>query len=164
MSSEPQTNNLQPTPVTFYGSHSRKVDAKGRFHLPFQFRADKGDQDQGEGLNHEDYMISPGPHGSVALTPLSVWLRRFNTKREDQSLDEFLTNQRLMSRHSHPVSPDKQGRIALPSKVQRALKVDKEIVIVGMGLNMELWAPEPDSEGEAEVQAPSSEYLLDFFG
>ncbi len=148
---------------TYYGSHSRKVDAKGRFHLPFQFRGEKAEA-EGEDAVQEEYMISPGPHGSWALMPLAVWKNKFSIRPEGQSKDEFLLNIRRMSRKSFLTAPDKQGRIAIPPLVKGPLGVEKEILIVGMGSFMELWAPEKADGEDAEIAMPSDDYLFEFFG
>ncbi len=153
------------TPPTFHGSHSRKVDAKGRFHLPFQFRPPKLEDDQDDAENpREKYMLSPGPDGSAALSPYEVWLDRFNDRPEGLSKRDHVRNQRLMSLNSHMLIPDKHGRVALPAKVKETLGVDKEVVVVGMGLHMELWSADRVIGGGAADQMPSDDYLYDFFG
>lgn len=147
--------------VKYYGSHNRKVDAKGRFHLPFQFRIEKVEGAEEE-LVQEEFMISPGPHGSWALMPLPVWEENFMVRAEGQSKGDFLANQRYMSQRSFQIGPDKQGRIAIPPMVKGPLGVEKEILIVGMGSYMELWAPE--SADDADSAMPSDDYLFEFFG
>jgi transcriptional regulator MraZ len=149
---------------TFHGSHTRKVDAKGRFHLPFQFRGDKIEIEAETGESREKYMISPGPDGSAALSPYLSWLERFNARAEGQSKQDQIRNQRIMSLNSFMLVPDKQGRVALPPKVKETLGVDKEVLIVGMGLHMELWSPDKVVGGQVGTQAPSDDYLYDFFG
>lgn len=150
---------------TFHGSHTRKVDAKGRFHMPFQFRppkVDEGGEDDADA--REKYMLSPGPDGSAALSPYEVWLARFNERPEGLSKREHIRNQRLMSLNSHMLNPDKHGRVALPAKVKEALGVDREVVIVGMGQHMELWSADRVVGGGPAEQMPSDDYLYDFFG
>ena len=161
MSSESLATHTHVTPPTFHGSHSRKVDAKGRFHLPFQFRTPR---DQGGTEDGEKYMLSPGPDGSAAISPYEVWLDRFNEHPEGLSKRDHIRNQRLMSLNSHMLTPDKHGRVALPAKVKEALGVDKEVVVVGMGLHMELWSADRVIGGGAADQMPSDDYLYDFFG
>ncbi len=142
----------------FHGSHSRKVDAKGRFHLPFQFRPPKSkdvQEDETEAEGREKYMISPGPDGAAALSPYAVWLERFNAKPEGQSKQKRIQNQRLMSLNSFMLIPDGQGRVAIPPKVRENLGVDKEVLIVGMGLHMELWSADKVVGVEAGQQTPS---------
>ncbi len=153
--------------ATFHGSYTRKVDAKGRFHLPFQFRAEnEADEatDAESGESREKYMISPGPHGSTALSPYDSWLARFNRRAEGQSKENFILNRRSMSLNSHMLVPDKQGRVAIPPKVRQAIGIEKEVVIIGLGENMELWSPDKVVAGPAGNKAPSEEYLYDFFG
>ncbi|PID81534.1 hypothetical protein CSB20_02520 [bacterium DOLZORAL124_64_63] len=164
MSTEPLASNTDVTPPTFHGSHTRKVDAKGRFHLPFQFRPPKAEDEPEDGESREKYMLSPGPDGSAALSPYAVWLDRFNDRPEGLSKREHIRNQRLMSLNSHMLIPDKHGRVALPAKVKEALGVDKEVVVVGMGLHMEVWSADRVVGGGAADQMPSDDYLYDFFG
>ena len=38
MTSDPTASAPQDFPLTFHGSYTRAVDAKGRFNLPFRFR------------------------------------------------------------------------------------------------------------------------------
>ena len=159
MNSEPTAEIKKEQTVAYYGSHTRKVDVKGRFHLPFQFR-----NDAAEDSDPEEYMICPGPHGSWALAPRAVWLKSFQTRPEGQSKADYIINSRVMSRNSYLAIPDKQGRIAIPPLVKEPLGVDKEILIVGMGATMELWAPEKIDGGEAGAQTPSDDYLFEFFG
>lgn len=163
MSSEPSAIPNQEQAPTYYGSHSRKVDAKGRFHLPFQFRSGGAQAEAIEEENREKYMISPGPHGSTALTPLDIWLKRFYTRYEGQSKDAFIRNKRLMSLGSSMIIPDKQGRVAIPPVFKNKMGIGKEVLVVGMGATMELWVPEKIADTEAGPQSPSEEYLNDFF-
>lgn len=163
MNSEPTAVSNEEQAPAFYGSHTRKVDAKGRFHLPFQFRSDKAGAEEVEEEHREKYMISPGPHGSTALTPLAIWERRFYNRYDGQSKNDFIINKRLMSISSSLLVPDKQGRVAIPPATKAGLGISKEVLIVGMGANMELWAPETIAATEATAQVPSEEYLNDFF-
>ncbi len=163
MNSEPTAVTKEEPTVTYYGSHTRKVDAKGRFHLPFQFRPEKSDDDD-HGAVPDDYMICPGPHGSWALMPMNVWVASFNAKHEEMDKGKVLMDRRKMSRNSYTTIPDKQGRIAIPPMVKGPLGVDREILIVGMGATMELWAPDKIDGGEAGAQLPSDDYLIEFFG
>ncbi len=159
----PNTEPNAESMPAFYGSHTRKVDAKGRFHLPFQFRSGKVGDEGSEDESREKFMISPGPHGSTALTPLGIWLKRFHTRYEGQSKDQFIKNKRLMSMGSSLLVPDKQGRVAIPLSFKTDLGIGKEVLVVGMGANMELWAPETISAADSSAQTPSEEYLNDFF-
>ena len=164
MNSEPTAAPNEEQMPAFYGSHTRKVDAKGRFHLPFQFRSGKvGDENGQDEVKGEQYMISPGPHGSTALTPLGIWLKKFHTRYEGQSKDKFIINKRLMSLGSSLLVTDKQGRVAIPPTFKTNMGIGKEVLVVGMGTNMELWAPEKITDAEAGAQSPSEEYLNDFF-
>ncbi len=163
MNSEPTAAPNEEQAPTFYGSHTRKVDAKGRFHLPFQFRGGKSGEEEPTDDIQGQYMISPGPHGSIALTPLEIWLKRFHTRYEGQSKDKFIINKRKMSLSSSQLAPDKQGRMAIPLAFKTKMGIDKEVLVVGMGTNMELWAPAKITGADAGDQSPSEDYLNDFF-
>ncbi len=120
----------------FTGEYTRAVDAKGRFNLPFRFRK------SAPGAEDERYVLTTGPDGSLALMPFAVWLDNFNRVRQGPASRERRDFLRLMSRSSHELTPDSQGRIAVPARFLEAAGVTRKISVVGVGNYMELWDPE----------------------
>lgn len=162
MNYEPMAAGAEDFPFTFHGSYTRAVDAKGRFHLPFRFR----NQSQGLADEEEDrerYMVSPGLDGSVTLTPHAVWMANFNRLRREEPSPEKTRDLRLMSLNSCMVSPDAQGRVAVPLEILQGIGIEKKITVVGMGSHMELWSPEAVLKLGPEGQGPSQGFMHRFY-
>ena len=140
---------LIDTAFAFHGSHTRAVDAKGRFNLPFKFL--RG----GSGPEEDKFVISKGADGSLSLLPHSVWTVNFNRLRQGDPGPKLRAYLRRMSTASTIVEPDSQGRVAVSKGILSDFGIDKKITIVGMGNHMELWDPaaleamNADVEGEA---------------
>jgi MraZ protein len=162
MNFDPQAAGAGDFPFTFHGSYTRAVDAKGRFHLPFRFR-NQSPSAVVEEEEREKYMISPGLDGSVTLTPHAVWMENFNRLRAEEPSPEKTRDLRLMSLNSRMLSPDAQGRVAVPSEILEFLKVAKKVTVVGMGSHMELWSPEAVAEISPEGQGPSQDFMYRFY-
>ena len=123
-------------PFTFHGSYVRAVDAKGRFNLPFRLRK------SGPADEEEKYVVTKGADGSLALLPHAVWIANFNRVREGEPGKQRREYLRRISHASHVVSPDSQGRIAIPAPFLEAAGIAKKVSVVGMADYMELWDPE----------------------
>jgi MraZ protein len=143
-------NPTMPDPAfAFHGSHTRAVDAKGRFNLPFKFL--RG----GSGPEEEKFVISKGADGSLSLLPNSVWTANFNRLRQGDPGPNLRAYLRRMSTSSKVVEPDSQGRVAVSKAILAEFGIDKKITVVGMGNYMELWDPatleaiNADSEADA---------------
>ncbi len=162
MNFDPQTSGSGDFPFTFHGSYTRAVDAKGRFHLPFRFRG-QAPASVVEEEEREKYMISPGLDGSVTLTPHSEWMANFNRLRAEEPSPEKTRDLRLMSLNSKMISPDSQGRVAIPQEILQGLGIQKKITVVGMGAHMELWSPEAVADLGPEGQGPSQEFMYRFY-
>jgi len=141
----------------FNSEYERAVDAKGRFNLPFRFRRTM------PGTEDEKYMLTFGPDGALALMPYPVWLESFNSLRSAPPSAEQRRFKRMMSRNSHEVTPDNQGRIAVPARYLASAGIERKVIVIGVGDYMELWAPEalPDV-GESPLDV-SEELTNEFF-
>ena len=149
MNEYPPAAALPISAFAFHGSHSRVVDGKGRFNLPFQFL--RG----GSGPEEDKFVISKGADGSLSLLPHSVWLANFNRLRQGEAGPQLRAYLRRMSTNSRIVEPDSQGRIAVSKEILDEFGIDRKVMIVGMGNYMELWDPDTltamNAEGEGEA-------------
>jgi len=146
MNENPHNTPFTPeTAFAFHGSHTRAVDAKGRFNLPFKFL--RG----GSGPEEEKFVISKGADGSLSLLPHSVWLANFNRLRQGEPGPKLRAYLRRMSTSSRIVEPDSQGRVAVSCEILAEFGIDKKITIVGIGNYMELWDPAALEAVNAEV-------------
>lgn len=157
MNQNPTTPELPAPAFTFTGAYTRKVDAKGRFNLPFRFR--QGGPDAGE----EKYVVGRGPDGGLTVHPHAVWQESYNRLRAGEPSPALRRNLRLMSLNSRVVEPDAQGRVAVPPEMLARGGIAREVTVVGVGSYMELWAPDALAGAEASDEPVDEGFVNEFF-
>ena len=126
---------------TFLGSYTYTLDDKGRVSLPAPFRRDTDDQ---------HFVLLQVYPPSLALYPQSTWRdveSRLRNLLRDQPDSRTWVMRVLAS--AVEVSPDSQGRILIPSRLQEAADLEGQVLMVGMIDKVELWNPS-DFEGTVE--------------
>lgn len=112
------------------GEYNHSLDAKGRFIVPAKLREQLG----------ERFVVSKGLDGCLFAFPPEEW-----AKLEAKIQDLPLTNMRArkFARHilagASEMELDKQGRVLLPLNLREAAKLEKDIVLCGVGSRMEIW-------------------------
>lgn len=126
---------------TFLGSYTYTLDDKGRVSLPAPFRRDVEDQ-------HFVLLRVYAP--SLSLYPQSAW-REVETRLRNLLRDQPESRTWVMSvlANAVEVSPDSQGRILVPSRLQETAGLENQVLMVGMIDRVELWNPS-DFEGAVE--------------
>ncbi|WP_027723203.1 division/cell wall cluster transcriptional repressor MraZ [Maridesulfovibrio zosterae] len=120
--------------MKFRGHAHRSMDAKGRLMLTPEYR---------------DQVYSDSPKGCVTLTIFEGNIVGF-TPPDWAILEEKLTSIKSPSRKlrnfiriiisgSEEVYLDKQGRITIPSHLRKSGKLDKDVVLAGVGDRFEVW-------------------------
>ncbi len=145
------------TTYMFHGSHTRSVDGKGRFNLPFQFRRSGGVQE------NERYVVADGPDGTLNLLPYSEWIIAFNRMRQRDPNRSLRDELRRMSHNSRLVEPDAQGRIAVSPDILKKTGIVKKVLVMGMGNYLEMWDPERFEQYQAGLGDADTEFLNDFY-
>ncbi len=136
------------------GQATTSLDAEGRMLIA------KAHRDvlaaEGEEL---DLAATLEPNGCVALRHARDWERRLE---RIEALPETSHKQRLLAYlagHSAPVRMDKQGRVRVPdwlldkADLARDAGARRELVFVGVGSHLEVWAPERRRAWEAQARA-----------
>ncbi len=135
-----------PSPV-FTGEYRHTVDDKGRLAIPTRLRAQLA---QG---GH----VSGWMDGCAALHPTDEWERL--TAQVDAlpvTDDRARILRRLLYGAAYEVKLDRQGRFVLPPKLRALARIDSEVVLVGAGNRIELWAPERWSEFSEQMDQPEA--------
>lgn len=116
------------------GSYSHQLDQKNRFRIPTKFKASLG----------EDLVITKGTnHSLYLLSSQEIKENVFNKMQNVSMFDEELQRSfRLLLSSSHELEADAQGRILLPSALKQFANINKNIVFVGVGNRVEIWAEE----------------------
>lgn len=114
----------------FLGTHTPKIDEKGRFFLPAKFRDELAD-----GL-----VITRGQDHCLAIWPLAAFVEQTQTLRSSPSSNKQVRDyQRMLASSASDETPDKQGRITIPPHLRTYASLDKECVVVGAINRVEVW-------------------------
>ena len=125
----------------FLGRYDFQMDEKGRVSLPSAFRK------EAEG---ERFILLQWEKPYLTLFPENVWNdvqeRLLEYRRGDRAAGNHV---REITSNAVEVSPDKQGRILIPSWLQEAASLEGAILLSGNIDRVEIWNPD---EYRAAVQ------------
>jgi MraZ protein len=139
----------------FLGEYQHSLDAKGRVILPAKYR------DQLSGGAY----VTKGRGGCLSVYTEQEFQEvadraREASKRGGRELDAA----RSFFAGTAEVSPDKQGRIAIPQQLREYAGLDKDVVVAGVFSRIEIWDGrrwrERDREGDQSLN--ESDELPDF--
>ncbi|MDX1673294.1 MAG: division/cell wall cluster transcriptional repressor MraZ [Longimicrobiales bacterium] len=141
------TNRHRGAVSTFLGSYTYTLDGKGRVSLPAPFRRDAEDQ---------HFVLLQVYPPSLSLYPERAW-REVETRLKNLLRDQPESRKWVMGvlASAVEVSPDSQGRILVPSRLQEAAGLDSQVLMVGMIDKVELWNP---SDFEGAVEGKEAEF------
>jgi MraZ protein len=124
-----------------YGTYQTTMDDKGRFALPAKLRHVKGPD--GKPLLGGEIILNVGLEGCLAIYPEAEWQAIQNRLG---TLDFTNEDYRYFSRRFYSgvssVTPDKNGRILVPSHIVEAADLKKELLILGLNRWVEIWNPD----------------------
>lgn len=130
----PEASSGQQGNVSFLGSFLHQLDEKGRVSLPAQFRREAGDS--------RFVLAQPYPP-ALALYPDSTWsgVQRelMLVRRNSAEARRWVVR---IAATAVEVTPDSQGRILIPSRLQESARLDGEIRMVGALDHVQLWNPD----------------------
>ena len=128
----------------FLGEFQHSLDAKGRVILPAKFR------DQLEG----GAVMARALDGCLAVYPVEEFQRVASTLQEARARGAT-ERQAARSYFSGAVeiTPDKQGRVAIPAPLRTFAKLEREVTVTGNFDHLEIWDTETFKQHDAEGQA-----------
>ena len=114
----------------FLGTHSPRLDEKGRLFLPARFR-----DDLAEGL-----VITKGQERCLFVFPITEF------RRVTEALSSAPVTQKTVRDYgrvffasaSHEI-PDRQGRVTIPSPLRQYAGLSKGCVVIGANTRLEIW-------------------------
>ncbi len=132
----------------FTGTYRHQIDDKGRFRIPVPLRKGLGDNP----------MMIVGFEDCIMIYPQEDYERIVNErfKSEDILNTEVSKIMRLIYSRSQAVEMDSQGRILLNSELADRVGIKKNLVTMGVGNRVEVWAEEV-LEGEHDIEAEAKE-------
>lgn len=114
----------------FMGEYSHTIDAKGRLIIPSKLREELG----------ENFVVTKGLDGCLFVYPMEEWnllhdrlkslpLTNPNTRRLNRFFLASASNGEM----------DKQGRALVPAVLRDFAKIEKDVVLLGVGNRIEIW-------------------------
>ncbi len=139
--------------VVFLGTHTPKLDEKGRLILPAKFRDELAD-----GL-----VITRFQERCLAIWPIATFVEVAQSVRGTSSSQQVRDYQRMLASGASDETPDKQGRITIPPKLREWASLTKDVVVIGAMNRLEIWdeaAWTAYSEEQEEAFAELSEEVF----
>ena len=123
--------------VRFTSEYNCKIDGKGRLVLPARLKAALPE------TGGNTLMLMQGFEPCLSLYPMMEYHKIYSKivgldelKKEDRNI------QRNFFRRSVEVELDTAGRVLIPKNLIEAVKIDKEVQVIGAGSKIEIWNPE----------------------
>ena len=120
----------------FRGTYEHQLDDKNRLRIPAKFK---------KGLTGEagekTYSFARGLNKCIYVFPDDV-LDELVEELSEERLGESSAASLLFFSNIFPAEEDAQGRVVLPSKLKAVAGIKKDIVTVGRGKRLEIWAEE----------------------
>jgi len=115
----------------FIGEYNHSVDIKGRINVPAKFREDLG----------ERFYVTKGLDNCLFMFPETEW-RVFEEKLKALPLTNRNARAfvRLFFAGATECTLDKQGRVNIPQPLRDHGRIEKEVIVIGVGTRVELWS------------------------
>jgi MraZ protein len=114
----------------FLGTHTPRLDDKGRLFLPAKFR-----DRLASGL-----VVTRGQERCLYVFPMDEFVRVAETMRNapvtSKVVRDFL---RVFLSGASDEVPDKQGRVTVPANLREYAGLDRDCTVIGAGSRVELW-------------------------
>ena len=114
----------------FLGTHTPKLDDKGRLILPAKFR-----EELAEGL-----VITRAQDRCLAIYPMATFVEMTKSiSAAPTSVKQVRDFQRMLAAGASDETPDKQGRITIPQQLRSYAGLETSVVVVGAINRVEVW-------------------------
>ena len=114
----------------FLGTHTPRLDDKGRLFLPAKFR-----DRLASGL-----VVTRGQERCLYIFPMDEFVRVAETMRNapvtSKAVRDYL---RVFLSGASDEIPDKQGRVTVPSTLRQYAGLTRDCTVIGAGSRVELW-------------------------
>jgi len=121
----------------FMGEYNHTIDTKGRLIVPSKYREKLGNE----------FVVTRGIDDCLFVYAQDEWAKVMDKLGEvrmtNRKAREFT---RYLIGGATEVETDSQGRILVPNFLRDHAKIVKEVVLVGMGSHIEIWAKEKYDE------------------
>jgi len=139
--------------AVYQGTNALALDAKGRMTVPQRYR-DALDAQCGGALTlikHQD--------GCLQLLPRALW-EAFRDKLLGLSMKAYGIR-RLYVGSALDVELDSAGRILISPELREYANITRDVLLIGVGKNFEIWDARTHADREAQLLAAASAGELD---
>lgn len=125
----------------FYGQFQTTLDDKGRFALPAKLRSVTGSDKQS--LLDGNLILTKGLEGCLSLYTEAEWAE-LQTRLSSLSFTkrDFRYFSRRFYSLASVVTPDRNGRILIPSHLVKEAGLNRELTVIGVNHWIEIWNPD----------------------
>ena len=117
----------------FIGTYRHQFDEKSRLRMPTKFKEALG----------EGFIVAKGTNGCLFAFAKDEFEKLYNKLSEVSMFDlEAQKPVRALLASAFETEQDKQGRILLPQELRSYAKMQKNLVTIGVGNRVEIWAEE----------------------
>jgi MraZ protein len=114
----------------FLGTHTPRLDDKGRLILPAKFREElAGGVVITKGQERCLYVFPTGEFATIA----------FQLREQPMTHKAARAYSRVFFASAHDEVPDKQGRVTIPGHLRAYAGLDRELVVIGASTRVEIW-------------------------
>lgn len=113
----------------FLGTHTPKLDEKGRLILPAKYR-----DELAEGL-----VITRFQERCLAIWPVATFAELVQGVRGTSASQQVRDYQRMLASGASDETPDKQGRVTIPQHLRTYAGLERDCVVVGAINRVEIW-------------------------
>ncbi len=124
--------------MSFVGSHKHSLDAKKRVFIPSKFREELG----------EEFYITRKFDVFLSVYTAEDW-QAFVEKIEKLPESDAVEIQDFLLGAAQKCTPDSSGRIILDDELMKHAGISKNIVFVGAGSQIRIWAEEEWNKRES---------------
>ncbi len=110
------------------GEYQHTLDAKGRLFIPAKLREQLGD----------NFVVTKGLDDCLFVYPQEAW-EELEQKIRQLPMSKSRSLQRFFLSSAADVTVDRQGRIVIPPVLRSYAKLERDVVVIGVGERAELW-------------------------
>ena len=139
--------------MSFVGSYTHSLDAKNRVFIPSKFRDELGDV----------FYVTRKCDSYLSIYTEEDWERYLEVI---EKLPESVAAevQEFILGGAQKCTPDNSGRIIIDDKLLKHAKIDKNVVFVGAGKQIRVWAEELWTEREEKRDFEKMRAVLQDYG
>ena len=133
-----------------YGRYEHTVDAKNRMFVPAKFKEELGASFK---LTYNDFNKCILVYSDKEWTKYEEKISQLPSLKFDDFIREIYSN-------TVDVQLDSQGRIVIPSFLKDKVDIQKNVLVMGVGTHIEIWAQEVFTEKSKAVDMNKIKELM----